>query len=333
MTAPIIDPPAPGMVWIPGGTFRMGSDHHYPEERPAHHVTVSGFWMDRHEVTNGEFARFVAATGYVTVAERPIDPAAFPGADPALLRPGGLVFHRPTGRADLRDWRRWWEYVPGASWRAPRGPASGIDGTDDHPVVQVAYEDAEAYARWAGKELPTEAEWERAARGGLEGAAYVWGEELAPGGRHQANTWQGDFPRRNLRLDGWEWTSPVDAFPPNGYGLLDMAGNVWELTADWYQDHHASDAAKPCCVPVNPRGPARLRSYDPAQPHVRVPRHVIKGGSHLCAPNYCRRYRPAARSPQAEDTGTCHVGFRCVVRTGTQNGGPPAPPASPPSQG
>jgi formylglycine-generating enzyme required for sulfatase activity len=296
----------------------MGSDKHYREEAPAHRVTVDGFWIDVHAVTNEQFARFVDATGYVTVAERPLDPADFPGAPPQLLQPGALVFRKSAGPVDLRDIRNWWAYVPGACWRRPEGPESTVCGREDHPVVHVAYEDAEAYSRWRGKSLPTEAEWEFAARGGLDGAAYCWGEELNPGGRMMANTWQGAFPYQNVALDGFEGTSPVGAFPANGYGLYDMAGNVWEWTSDWYASRHPADAGKPCCVPDNPRGPRRDGSYDPAQPDIRIPRKVVKGGSFLCSPDYCRRYRPAARQPQMVDSAMSHIGFRCVIRKGSE---------------
>ena len=307
-------PPFPDMVWIPGGTFRMGSDRHYPEERPVHRVTVDGFWMDRYPVTNERFRRFVEATGHVTFAEIPPDPADYPGARPEMLYAGSLVFVKPRGRVDLRDMRAWWTYMRGANWRHPRGPQSAIDRLDQHPVVHVTYGDAEAFARWAGKALPTEAEWEFAACGGLDGAEYPWGDEFAPGGRMMANTWQGEFPWQNLHIDGYEWTSPVGAFPANGYGLFDMAGNVWNWTTDWYAPRHPAEHEKACCVPRNPRGGAETESYDPRQPAIRIPRKVLKGGSHLCAPNYCRRYRPAARFPEPVDTSTCHVGFRCVVR-------------------
>ncbi|HET6215000.1 MAG TPA: formylglycine-generating enzyme family protein [Micromonosporaceae bacterium] len=307
------------MLWIPGGTFTMGSDRHYREEAPAHPVSVDGFWIDRSPVTNAEFTAFVAETGYLTSAERAPDPADYPGADPALLVPASAVFVRPRDKVDLNDAYQWWAYVPGADWRHPRGPGSSLHGLADHPVVHVAWADVAAYAEWAGKELPTEAEWEYAARGGREGADYAWGDELAPGGAYQANTWQGNFPVENLRLDGFEWTSPVGAFPANGFGLYDMIGNVWEWTADWYADHHrlVADALSCCGDPgprVNPRGGERAQSLDPATPAVRIPRKVMKGGSYLCAPNYCRRYRPAARMPQAIDTSTGHLGFRCVVR-------------------
>lgn len=303
-----------GMVDIPGGTFLMGSDRHYAEEKPAHQVRVSSFRMDVHTVTNTEYAAFVAATGYVTVAERPIDPAQYPNGIPELLVPGALVFHTTDGPVDLHDVRNWWSFLPGANWRHPRGPGSDLAGLDSHPVVQLAYEDAAAYAAWAGKALPTEAEWEYAARGGLDGAEFVWGDELAPGGTHMANTWQGPFPWRNFAADGFADTAPVGSFPPNGYGLHDMAGNVWQWTADWFAARHADAAERPCCAPENPRGPAQDGSYDPLQPRIRIPRKVIKGGSFLCAPSYCRRYRPAARHPQMVDTATNHIGFRCIQR-------------------
>ncbi len=307
--------PQPDMVWVPGGTFRMGSQDFYPEEAPVHRVTVDGFWIDRHPVTNAQFARFVEATRYVTFAERPPKAEDYPGARPELLVPGSLVFQKPPRPVDLSNYENWWAYVPGTDWRHPEGPESSLHGRWAHPVVHVAYEDAKAYAAWAGKTLPTEAEWEFAARGGLDGAAYCWGDEFAPAGTMMANTWQGEFPWENLRADGFEGTSPVGAFPPNGYGLYDMAGNVWEWTADWYLPKHPEEARKACCVPVNPRGGRKEQSYDPGQPQIAIPRKVLKGGSHLCAPNYCLRYRPAARFPEPIDTSTCHVGFRCIVRT------------------
>jgi formylglycine-generating enzyme required for sulfatase activity len=306
-------PSTEGMAWIPDGTFRMGSDDHYPEEAPAHNVTVDGFWMSRHTVTNAEFSEFVDATGYVTLAERPANAADYPGAPREKLLPSSVMFKKPAGRVDLSNHYNWWVYVPGADWRHPRGPASNIRKLMDHPVVHVAFEDAEAYAKWAGCELPTEAEWEFAARGGLEAAEYAWGAEFTPGGRHMANTWQGEFPWQNLAQDGYESTAPVGSFPPNGYGLHDMAGNVWQWTTDWYQEH--GRITKACCTLDNPRGCADpAQTYDPNTPGVRIPRKVMKGGSFLCAPNYCRRYRPAARMAQAIDTSTCHLGFRCIVR-------------------
>ena len=302
------------MVWIPGGTFLMGSDRHYAEERPAHRVAVSGFWMDRHPVTNADFARFVAATRHVTFAELPPDPADYPGAIPELLHPGSMVFRRPDKPVSLASLANWWQFVLGADWRHPNGPGSSLTGCDQHPVVHVTYADAAAFAFWQGKEMPSEAEWEFAARGGLDGATYAWGEELMPNGRPMANTWQGRFPYENTLVDGFESTSPVGSFPPNGYGLYDMIGNVWEWTADWYRPSHLPDAAKPCCVPVNPRGGSLADSMDRTMPDIRIPRKVLKGGSHLCAPNYCQRYRPAARFPEPIDTSTTHVGFRCIVR-------------------
>jgi formylglycine-generating enzyme required for sulfatase activity len=313
--APVHQAPSqPGMVWIAGGTFRMGSDRHYPEEAPAHRVGVDGFWIDRTPVTNRQFRRFVEATGHVTLAEIAPNPQDYPGALPSMLEAGSLVFAPPKHEVDLRDWSQWWTFKFGASWRHPYGPRSSIGGLDEHPVVHIAYRDAEAYAQWAGKALPTEAEWELAARGGLDGAEFAWGDELTPGGRHMANTWQGAFPVENLAADGWRRTSPVGAFPPNGYGLHDMIGNVWEWTSDWYSARHPADPDKACCIPRTPRGGPEDASFDPCQPAIKIARKVLKGGSFLCAPNYCRRYRPAARHAQPVDTSTCHVGFRCVAR-------------------
>ena len=300
------------MVWIPGGTFTMGSDKHYPEEAPPHSVTVDGFWMDQFTVTNAQFSRFVEETSYVTLAERVPDVSDYPGAKPELLVPASVVFRRPGYKVDLSNPYDWWTYIPGANWRRPQGPDSSLKGLAKHPVVQVAYEDVEAYARWAGKELPTEAEWEFAARGGLEGADFVWGDEFEPDGEVLANTWQGDFPNENLLIDGFEWTAPVGSFPPNGYGLYEMAGNVWEWTTDWYQQH--SDIPQTCCASFNPRGGEKDKSIDPRTPNITIPRKVMKGGSYLCAPNYCQRYRPAARMAQPVDTSTCHLGFRLLVR-------------------
>ena len=306
-------PPHAGMVWVPGGTFLMGSDQHYPEEAPAHPVTVEGFWMDRCAVTNAEFRRFVEATRYVTVAEQAPDPAAYPGADPALLVPGSAVFRKPKGPVPLDDPYQWWFTVPGASWRHPRGPQSSLKGLDQHPVVHVAWADVEVYAAWAGKELPSEAAWERAARGGLESAEYAWGDELTPGGRHMANVWQGEFPVRNDVADGYDYTAPVRSFPPNGFGLFEMTGNVWEWTSDWYQDHGGIAIA--CCSGDAPGRGDREASID--APEDGILRKVMKGGSHLCAPNFCRRYRPAARMAQAVDTSTSHLGFRCIALAGS----------------
>jgi sulfatase modifying factor 1 len=227
-----------------------------------------------------------------------------------------VVFQKPRQRVDLRNHYNWWGYVPGANWRHPEGPVSSLKGRAQHPVVHVAYEDAEAYAKWAGKELPTEAEWEFAARGGLDAAEFTWGNEFTPSGKLMANTWQGEFPWQNLLTDGYEGTAPVGSFPPNGYGLYDMAGNVWEWTTDWYQDHNQIPHS--CCASFNPKGGDRERSYDPCVPEIKIPRKVMKGGSFLCAPNYCRRYRPAARMSQPVDTATCHLGFRCIVRAEAQ---------------
>lgn len=309
--------PAPqrnGMIRIPAGSFRMGSNNHYPEEAPVHRVSVSGFWIDQTPVTNHAFRKFVNATGYVTFAEIVPDERDYPGALPDMLKAGSLVFTHPKGMVDLRDWSQWWRFKFGANWRRPYGPRSSISGLDEHPVVHLSYRDAEAYAKWVGKDLPTEAEWEFAARGGLDGAEFAWGDEFMPGGRHRANTWQGNFPQHNRNEDGFERTSPVTAFPANGYGVHDMIGNVWEWTSDWYSPRHGADAPKACCIPENPRGPPQDQSYDPCQPEIKIPRKVIKGGSHLCAPNYCRRYRPAARHAEAVDTSTSHLGFRCVLR-------------------
>jgi formylglycine-generating enzyme required for sulfatase activity len=304
--------PAKDMVWVSGGEFLMGSEDFYPEESPAHRVSVDGFWIDEHPVTVAEFRRFVDATRYVTMAERPLDPKDFPDADPVLLVPGSLVFQMTPGPVDLRDASNWWAYVPGAQWRHPEGPGTTLGGLDRHPVTHVAYEDAEAYAKWVGKRLPTEAEWEFAARGGLDGAPFVWGNEFAPKGKMMANTWQGEFPWQNLVTDRFERTSPVRSFPPNGYGLYDMAGNVWEWTSDYFSSFRTGD--NPCCVPRNPRSIAPEASLVPGQPGADVPRRVIKGGSHLCAPNYCLRYRPAARQSETVDSSTGHIGFRCIVR-------------------
>ena len=301
-------------VWIPGGTFAMGSDHHYPEEAPAHRVAVNGFWIGRAPVTNAEFVGFVDATGYVTVAERPPDPALYPDAPAENLVPGSLVFTGTPGPVDLRRIQQWWTWTPGADWRHPEGEHSSIEDRGDHPVVHVAYEDAAAFASWADRALPTEAEWELAARGGLEGRTFTWGDDQSPDGRAMANIWNGDFPWRNSLADGFARTSPVGSFPPNDFGLYDMAGNVWEWTTDWYTARHPEATDAPCCVPSNPGGGTEAGSLDPAQPQFAIPRKVIKGGSHLCADSYCLRYRPAARRPLMIDTGMSHTGFRCVRR-------------------
>jgi formylglycine-generating enzyme len=294
------------MLRLPGGRFIMGDDDHYPEERPARPMTVGAFAIDVYPVTNRDFAAFVAATGHVTLAEQAPSLADYPDADPALLRPGSAVFVPPPHAPPRMDPMFWWAYVPGADWRHPQGPHSSLAGAEDHPVVHVCHADAEAFARWAGKRLPTEAEWEYAARGGRAHSAYQWGAELAPRGAMLANYWQGAFPMENRLDDGWLHSSPVGSFPPNDFGLYDMIGNVWEWTADWYSD---SPATKPCCTSDR----ARAASHDPADAGRHFPRKVLKGGSHLCAENYCRRYRPAARYPQTIDSATCHIGFRCVA--------------------
>jgi formylglycine-generating enzyme required for sulfatase activity len=304
------------MSKICGGTFRMGSDDHYAEEAPVHRVSVAPFWIDTSPVTNRQFRTFVEATGYVTFAE--IKPRAedYPGALPHMLQPGSLVFDPPSGPVDLQDWSQWWTFRFGANWRKPYGPGSSIQGLDNHPVVHIAFADAQAYASWVGKELPTEAEWEFAARGGLEQAEFAWGDDLAPEGRQLANFWLGEFPHQNVSLRPYKRTTPVGEFPPNGFGLLDMIGNVWEWTTDWYASKHMADEAKACCIPNNPLGAREDESYEPNQPQSRIPRKVLKGGSHLCAPNYCRRYRPAARHAHPVDTSTSHIGFRCISRRG-----------------
>ena len=303
LPAPVSGTPD-GMVWVAGGAFSMGSDTHYTEEWPAHRVAVDGFWIDRHPVTNAQFARFVAATGYVTVAERPLPPDQHPELPAGLRVPGSAVFVMPTRDTAGRDPSAWWRYVPGADWRHPAGAASSIRRADSHPVVHIAFPDALAYARWAGRDLPTEAEWEFAARGGLDAKEYAWGDEPRPGGKWMANTWQGTFPFENTGVDGFIGTSPVGCYPANGYGLYDMAGNVWEWTRDWYRPGHESQEN------VNPRGPA-----SPASLPMHGPAHVIKGGSFLCSPDFCARYRPSARQPADEDLGSSHVGFRTVLRS------------------
>jgi formylglycine-generating enzyme required for sulfatase activity len=304
-----------GMVWVPGGDFTMGSDDYgMDNERPSRRVRVDGFWMDEHDVTNGEFRRFVDATHYVTTAERKPDweemrkqlPPGSPKPDENKFVPGSLVFTPPAKAVPLDNLSGWWKWVPGANWRHPAGSESNIDGKDDYPVVQVSWDDAVAYAHWAGKRLPTEAEWEFAARGGLERKRFAWGDEFRPGGKHMANTWQGQFPVKDIAEDGFAGTSPVKSFPPNGYGLYDMAGNVWQWCSDWYRaDEHARRASE---ISVNPSGPSS--TFDPADPY--SPRRVIKGGSFLCNVSYCESYRPSARRGTPPDTGSSHVGFRCV---------------------
>lgn len=301
-TVPTVAAGRAGMARIPGGEFLMGSDKFYREERPPQRARVSPFWMDVQPVTNAEFQRFVEATGYVTMAERRPQPELYPEIDAALLVPGSLVFNKPPGRVGLGDYRAWWSFVPDACWRHPTGPESSVRGLEDHPVVHVAYEDAARYAAWAGKSLPNEAEWEFAARGGLDAATYPWGDEFAPEGRLMANIWIGRFPWESLKAPGAERTSPVRSFPANGYGLFDVVGNVWEWTTTPFEERPRLQRS-PCCTPA-------------ASP--REQRQVVKGGSHLCAPNYCLRYRPAARQGQTLDTTTSHIGFRCIARDGDE---------------
>ena len=299
----------PGMVWIPGGTFVRGGDAPAMRDaRPVHAVAVSGFWMDRNAVTNEQYAEFVEATGYVTVAERVPDGRDFPDARPEDLVPGSATFTPPKGPVPLDDYLGWWRYVKGADWRHPEGPKSDLRGRENHPVVQVAWEDAVAYARWAGKRLPTEAEFEFAARGGLEGKRYAWGDEFRPEGRWMANIWQGRFPYENTEEDGYRATAPVGSFPANGYGLHDMAGNVWQWCSDWYRpDYYRTLAAGR--LPVrDPLGPKD--SHDPAEPGIR--KRAMRGGSYLCTDQYCTAYEVGARGKGAEDSGTNHVGFRCA---------------------
>jgi formylglycine-generating enzyme len=309
----------PGMVWIPGGEFTMGTDSDlgWPDEKPAHRVRVAGFFMDATEVTNVQFRRFVDATGYITTAEQTPDldelmrqspPGTKPPAKEDLV-PGSLVFQMTKGPVDLRDFSQWWHWTPGANWKRPEGPGSNLDGRDEHPVVQVSWDDAVAFARWARKRLPTEAEWEFAARGGLDGKPYVWGDEAPGGGGNwQANIWQGEFPWKNTKEDGYERTAPAKSYAPNGYGLYDMAGNVWEWCSDWY-DRELYRRRAGLGVIVNPRGPDS--TIDPNCPS--VPQRVQRGGSFLCSDSYCSRYRPSARHGCSPDTGMAHVGFRCVM--------------------
>ena len=301
------------MVWLPGGDFTMGSDSHYPEEGPSQRVTVGGFWIERRTITNRQFDEFVEDSGYVTVAEIPPDPDLYPNASLENLVPGSMVFFKTDGRVDLRNYSNWWAWTPGANWRHPIGPDSSIRGLSDHPVVHIAFPDAAAYCSWAGKSLPTEAEWEYAARGGLEGAEFVWGDDDRQETDPVANTWQGGFPYENTEVDGWTRTSPVGSYPANGYGLYDMAGNVWEWTNDWYRGGHKVHSS--CCAPDTPHATTLRGSLDPSQPEIQIPRKVLKGGSHLCTPQYCYRYRPAARQPQMIDTGMSHLGFRPIIRT------------------
>ena len=320
--AAVAKPPAedapPGMVWVPGGEFTMGTDdpEAAPPEHPAHRARVDGFWMDATEVTNAQFRKFVDATGYVTVAERPVDwevmktqlPPGTPKPADADLAPGSLVFAPPGEPVPTDDYSVWWRWTPGASWRHPEGPGSAIDGKDNYPVIHVCFDDAAAYAKWAGKRLPTEAEWEFAARGGLDGRTFAWGDTFQPAGKPLANTWQGHFPDRNTRDDGFERTAPVGTYPPNPYGLSDMIGNVWEWCSDWYRpDAYRAPAAQG--LAVNPSGPDS--SFDPDEPY--QPKRVTRGGSFLCSPNYCSNYRPSARRGTATDSAMSHLGFRCVA--------------------
>jgi sulfatase modifying factor 1 len=301
------------MVWVNGGRFQMGSANFYPEEAPVHTVGVDGFWIDRTPVTNRQFTAFVEDTGYKTVAEEMPDPALYPGADPAMLQPGSLVFRVPAQQEDMRPWGDWWHYVSGAYWRKPDGDSPLVEEQMDHPVVHVCHTDANAFARWAGKSLPSEAEWEFAARGGLDGADYAWGDELEPEGRRMANVWDGAFPIMHAGTGAFG-TAVVGSYPPNGYGIFDMIGNVWEWTDDYWTARHPQEVAKACCVPINPRIVDAEQSFDRNLPAIRIARKVLKGGSHLCAPTYCRRYRPAARHAEMMDSATTHVGFRCIIR-------------------
>jgi formylglycine-generating enzyme len=315
--------PPPGMVWVPGGEFLMGTDDPDAQavERPAHRVRLDGFWIDQTEVTNAQFRRFVKATGYITTAERPVDweqlkeqlPPNTPKPPDDKLMPGSLVFTPPDHPVSLDDITNWWRWTPGASWQHPHGPGSSIMGKDNHPVVHVSWDDALAYSKWAGKRLPTEAEWEFASRGGLEGKKYAWGDEFRPGGKILANTWQGPFPETNFNDDGFPQTSPVKSFPPNRFGLYDMIGNVWEWCADWYRpDTYKIDSRTPLLI--NPTGPEA--SYDPDEPYQS--KRVTRGGSFLCSANYCTNYRPSARRGTATDSGMSHLGFRCVLTPGMQ---------------
>ena len=320
------------MVRVPAGQFLMGSDTQYAEERPVHPQDAAPFWLDQHPVTNAEFRRFVTDAGWVTTAERAPQPEDFPDADPADLVPGSLVFQPTPGRVPLDDWQRWWQWTPGADWRHPTGPDSTLAGQERHPVVHVSYEDALAYAAWAGKQLPTEIEWEYAARAGRPPSTYAWGEEFTRRGRRMANTWDGEFPWLN-RDTRHERTSPVGAYPGNAWNLLDMIGNVWEWTCSpWTPDHAAlasaagpGAAAAPAAAAAEGPGAAagaccggisagRLHTAQADPPLTEQDRRTIKGGSHLCAASYCHRYRPAARQGQAVRSTASHIGFRCALR-------------------
>ncbi len=291
-----------GMVWIPDGTFQMGSEE-FPDARPVHTVNVNGFWMDEHEVTNGQFAQFVRQTGYSTVAERPLNPADYPTVPAARLVPGSAVFTPPAQNVSLDNPLQWWQYVSGASWQHPKGPKSTIKGHENEPVVHISYEDALAYAKWAGKRLPTEAEWEFAAQGGKGSHTYYWGNELTPGGNWMANIYQGDFPKKNTVEDGFAEAAPVKTFPPNSYGLYDMDGNVWEWCQDFYRPDYYTKSP-----PTNPQGPSD--SYDPDEP--TAIKRVQKGGSFLCSDQYCTRYKAGSRGKGEVTSGSNNLGFRCV---------------------
>jgi formylglycine-generating enzyme len=299
------------MVWVPAGTFWMGAEDGQSDEKPVHKVALDGFWIDKTEVTNEQFEKFARATGYVTIAERKPDPRDFPGAPPEMLVAGSIVFSPPTGDdVPLDNHFIWWKYEPGANWRHPEGPQSDIKGREKHPVVHVSWEDAMAYAKWAGKRLPTEAEWEYASRGGLDQKPYIWGSEKVPGGKWEANIWQGKFPNKNELADGFRGTGPTASYAPNGHGLYDMAGNVWEWCADWYLPDYYSESPE-----KNPQGPST--SYDPNEPGVM--KKVTRGGSFLCSDLYCVGYRPGARMKSTPDTSLSHTGFRCV-KSGPRNG-------------
>ena len=303
------EPAPPGMAWVPGGVFWMGTDHpQMPDTRPWHKVYMSGFWMDQTEITNAQFMAFVLATSYRTIAELPPRPEDYPTAPKENLVAGGIVFTPPDHPVALNNEFQWWSYVKGASWRHPEGPASGIEARMKHPVVQVAYADAEAFCKWSGKRLPTEAEFEFASRGGLDRKVYDWGDEFMLGGKRMAKTFQGHFPDNNTAEDGYKGTAPVASFPANGYGLFDMAGNVWEWVSDWYRPDYYATLAAAGEVAVNPQGPGD--SFDPDEPG--VPKRVHRGGSYLCSDQYCSRYIAGARGKGEVNTGTNHLGFRCV---------------------
>lgn len=334
--AALAEGPKPqGMVWIPNGDFVMGSDvpGSRANEKPLVKVSLDGFWLDEHDVTNAEFRKFVEATGHKTTAERPVDwnelkkqlPPETPKPADEQLQPGSMVFTPSDGPVDLRNMNAWWRWTPGADWQHPEGPASNLDGRDQHPVVQVSWDDALAYAKWAGKRLPTEAEWEVAARGGLEGKRFAWGDELKPDGKFMTNIWTGTFPHKNTKEDGFTGTSPVKSYPPNGYGLYDMGGNVWNWVSDWYRvDTHARMRLEPSCH--NPAGPKS--SYNPGHPD-QTQERVTKGGSFLCHVDYCESYRPAARRGTPPDTGMSHIGFRCALSPAQQKQPAQGKPNSP----